>query len=56
MVGNPRHTPAASVFDLLAVIFFPIKYGIAGFVSTLIGAWLYNIVARLAGGIELDLQ
>jgi hypothetical protein len=56
MVGNPKHAAAAGVFGLFAVIFFPIMYGVAGFVSTLIGAWLYNIVAGLVGGIELDLQ
>ena len=39
-----------------AIVFFPILYGCMGFVATLIGAWLYNVVAGLVGGIEMDLQ
>jgi hypothetical protein len=34
----------------------PILYGGMGFVMTLIGAWLYNILAGFVGGIEMDLQ
>ncbi|HTG89530.1 MAG TPA: hypothetical protein VL914_05020 [Vicinamibacterales bacterium] len=39
-----------------AIVLFPILYGCMGFVATLIGAWLYNIVAGMVGGIELDVQ
>lgn len=39
-----------------AIVVFPILYGGIGFVATLIGAWLYNIVAGLVGGIEMDVQ
>ena len=39
-----------------AIIIFPILYGGMGFVVTLIGAWLYNVVAGLVGGIEMDVQ
>ena len=39
-----------------AVVIFPILYGGIGFVATLIGAWLYNVLAGMVGGIELDVQ
>ena len=39
-----------------AIIIFPILYGCIGFVATLIGAWLYNVVASLVGGVEMDIQ
>ena len=39
-----------------AIVFFPILYGGIGFVSSLIGAWLYNVLAGMVGGIELDVQ
>ncbi len=39
-----------------AIVLFPILYGLMGFVATLIGAWLYNIVAGMVGGIEIDVQ
>ena len=37
-----------------AIIILPIFYGGLGFVIMLIAAWLYNVVAGLIGGIELD--
>jgi hypothetical protein len=39
-----------------AIVIFPILYGCIGFVTTLIGAWLYNAVAGLVGGIEMEMQ
>jgi len=39
-----------------AVIFLPIFYGIFGFISGLLYAWFYNIVAGFVGGLELDLE
>jgi hypothetical protein len=39
-----------------AVVLMPILYGCFGFVMTLIMAALYNVVAGVAGGVELDLQ
>ena len=39
-----------------AVVVFPILYGGIGFVATLIGASLYNVLAGVVGGIELDVQ
>ena len=39
-----------------AVVIFPILYGCIGFVATLIGASIYNALAGVLGGIELDVQ
>jgi hypothetical protein len=39
-----------------SIIFFPVLYGCIGFISTLVGAWLYNVVAGFVGGIEMDVQ
>jgi hypothetical protein len=39
-----------------SVIVFPICYGALGFVATLIGAWLYNALAGMVGGIQVDIQ
>lgn len=41
-------------FGIGAVVFLPIFYGCMGFVTTLIGAALYNVVAGMIGGIEID--
>ena len=41
---------------VFAVIFFPIMYGIIGFIAGLIYAALYNLVASWIGGIEMTLE
>ena len=38
----------------LSIIILPIFYGIMGFVSGAIGAFLYNLIAGWIGGIELE--
>ena len=44
------------LFGTAAIIVLPIVYGGLGFVGSLIGAALYNWLAKMVGGIELDLQ
>ncbi|HZM62010.1 MAG TPA: hypothetical protein VFB85_19505 [Vicinamibacterales bacterium] len=39
-----------------SIIFFPILYACFGFVGTLIMAALYNVVAGMVGGVELETQ
>lgn len=39
-----------------AIIAAPILYGTVGFLGGLLGAWLYNVVAGMVGGIEIDVQ
>lgn len=47
---------AALFFGAGAIIVLPILYGILGFIGGVIIAALYNVVASVAGGIELDLE
>ena len=47
---------AGAMLGVGAIVLFPILYGCMGFIATLIGAWLYNVVAGLVGGIEMDLE
>jgi hypothetical protein len=39
-----------------AIVVLPLLYGCMGFIVTLIGAWIYNVLAGLVGGIELEVQ
>jgi hypothetical protein len=39
----------------LALLFIPL-YVIAGFVMTVVMAWIYNLIVGLVGGIEITLQ
>jgi hypothetical protein len=45
-----------AMFGVGAVIFLPIFYGVMGFLSGLIGAVIYNAVAGMIGGVELDIS
>ena len=46
----------SALFGVGAVVLLPIFYGLIGFVGTLIVAWLYNVVAGIVGGVEMDVQ
>lgn len=52
--------PAEAVFGLLfgvgAVIILPVFYGALGFISGLIMAALYNVLANVVGGVEIELE
>ena len=50
--GNPVAFMLA--FGVAAIIIMPILYGIMGFVSGIIMSALYNLVASVVGGLELD--
>lgn len=53
-------TGLESLFGLLfgvgAVVLLPIFYGLMGFLAGLLTAAIYNLVARLVGGLELELE
>ena len=57
---SPADSPIGAggimAFGAAAVFLFPIMYGVIGFVSALIGAALYNVLAGAVGGIEIDLR
>ena len=42
------------VFGFATIVVFPIIYGLMGFAMGLVTSWLYNLVAKFVGGIELD--
>lgn len=44
------------IFGASAVVLLPILYGCLGFLMTLLGAALYNVVARMVGGIQIDVS
>lgn len=44
----------AAIMGIGAIVGFPILYGGMGFLMAIIGAWLYNVIAGIAGGVEVD--
>jgi hypothetical protein len=55
---SPKELPGGFgiLFGVGAIIALPIFYGILGFITSLIGAALYNLVASWVGGVEMDVQ
>jgi|SoiMethySBSTD1v2_1073268.scaffolds.fasta_scaffold6758724_1 hypothetical protein len=45
-----------AIMGVRAIIVLPILYGVLGFIASLIGAALYNVVAGAVGGIEIEVQ
>jgi len=52
----PNSPPFLPLMGMGAVFLFPIFYGCLGFIASLVAAWLYNILAGLVGGIEIEIQ
>jgi hypothetical protein len=53
-VGGTSGSHVGMLFGAAAIIVFPILYGILGFILGLIMGGLYNLVAAMVGGIELE--
>ncbi len=51
-----RSQPAffSALFGGLAIVIFPIFYGVLGAIMAGLGAALYNVAARFVGGLEVD--
>jgi hypothetical protein len=54
--GGAAPAFVSAMFGVGAVVIAPIAYGLMGFVSGLIGALIYNVVAGMIGGVELDVS
>lgn len=53
------HTQQAGLFGAMgiaALIVLPIMYGVIGFIAGAIGGALYNLVAGVVGGIEIEVE
>ena len=48
--------PFAALFGVGAVILLPLIYGCFGFVFSLIAAAIYNLVAKLVGGFQIQVE
>ena len=53
VLGSSLDIPGGAIFSFFA---FPIFYGAMGFLSGVICAAVYNLIAGWIGGIEMDLK
>jgi len=51
---NPHAHPAA--FGAVFVLFLPVIYAVLGFIGGVLMAAVYNLVAKITGGVEITLQ
>ena len=56
VAGNADSAPAALAVGAGAIVLIPIFYGGIGLVGGMLGALLYNALASVVGGIELELK
>jgi Transmembrane domain of unknown function (DUF3566) len=60
--GSDAEGPAAAfgalfgVVGVAAIVIAPLIYGFMGFLAAVIIGFIYNVVARLVGGIEVDVS
>ena len=54
--NSPFGPMFGAIMGVGAIIVFPILYGVAGFIGSLIAAGLYNMLAGLVGGVQIDVQ
>lgn len=60
LAAQPEAGGEAAIFGLLfgvgSVVIWPLLYGVLGFITAVISAFLYNLLAGMVGGLELDLS
>jgi hypothetical protein len=56
LMGEYGRGIISGFFGAAAIVVLPILYGVIGFIVGLVGAFIYNIVARVVGGIKIDLS
>mgnify|MGYP001619999951 CR=1 FL=1 len=60
ILGLATNQDTSSLFGLIfgvsAIILLPIFYGILGFLQGVIGAWIYNVLAKRVGGIKIGFK
>ncbi|MBS0514631.1 MAG: hypothetical protein JSS16_04070 [Proteobacteria bacterium] len=57
LAGLGGHGSSVGIFGGIgALVFLPIMYGIFGFIAGAIGAFIYNLVAGVVGGVEIEVE
>ena len=55
-VSGEKEALLLVVAGVVFMVLFPLMYGGMGFVMGALMAWLYNLVARRFGGLEIDIE
>lgn len=55
-LASSAFIPAGRGMPTVAIIVLPVVYLVIGYVMTALGCLIYNLVAKLTGGIEYEVQ
>jgi len=56
MINNPDGNPTRGVLIALLAVILPIVHATFGFLLGTLGALMYNLVAKLTGGLQFEIQ
>jgi hypothetical protein len=56
IAGSRATDRLSSAIVVVVALFLPVFYGVVGFVMGAFAGWVYNLVSKWIGGIELELQ
>jgi hypothetical protein len=57
LLGSKTGVPGPSIFlGVGLAILLPVLYAVAGFIGGVIGAALYNLIAKWTGGLEFEVR
>ena len=54
--SNNPFAAMGAVVGIIVVLLIPVIYGIVGFLAGLLQGFVYNLVAKRLGGIEIELE
>src|ERR1700732_1901109 len=55
-MSGQRWSPFGALGGVAMAVLFPIAYGLMGFVFGAMGGFIYNLMAKWLGGIQLEFQ
>ncbi len=59
LLASHTHAPQQAgmlIFSTAFAVFMPFLYSFMGFIFGLLGAYIYNLVAKWVGGIEFEIE
>ncbi len=56
VVGTEESGIMGVIFGIAAPVFLTLTYGLMGWIGGYITAWIYNLLAKRAGGIQFEIE
>lgn len=56
MFSGESSEGAGPIYGIGAVVLMPLFYGVIGAIGGAFGAWIYNLVSKITGGISIKVE